>query len=132
MPDEMPQAQPSAAPPPSGPPASGQPSFGSSPVSQPVPNRGHEAAGLSRLGIIVKLMEETIPLLGAGTEPGKDLLKALSALVKHVPAGAVTPGVQQATLEKLIQANKQTGSQVATLRAMQGGGGAPPPQPQAA
>ena len=136
MPEIAPQAGNPAAPP--SPPgvapaaASGQPPFGSSPVSQPVPNRGHEAAGLSRLGVIVKLMEETIPLLGVGSEPGKDLVKALSSLAKHVPPGAVSPGIQQSTMEKLMLQQKQMAPQVAAMRAMQPGqpqpgAGAPPP-----
>lgn len=111
--------------------APGQPPFGSSPVSQPVPNRGHEAAGLSRLSVIIRLMEETIPLLGVGSEPGKDLVKALSNLAKHVPPGAVSSGIQQSTMERLMQQQKQMAPQIAAMRAMQPGQqqGTPPGAP---
>ena len=113
--------------------APGQPPMGSSPVSQPVPNKGREAAGLSRLSVIIKLMEETVPLLGVGSEPGKDLVKALSSLAKHVPPGAVTPGVQQSTMEKLMNQQKQMGPQIQQMRAAQAGQPpAPPGAPQAA
>ena len=132
MPDVPAQPGTPAAPPPGAGAPTGQPPFGSSPVSQPVPNRGHEAAGLSRLSVIIKLMEETIPLLGVGSEPGKDLVKALSNLAKHVPAGSVSPGIQQSTMEKLMAQQKQMAPQIAAMRAMQPGqaqpgAGAPPP-----
>ena len=78
-------------------------------------------------------MEETIPLLGVGSEPGQALLKALNSLAKHVPPGAVTPGVQQSTMERLLAQQKQMGPQIAAMRGGQGapqptpGGGMPPP-----
>ena len=117
--------------------APGQPPFGSSPATQPAANRGREAAGLSRLSVIIKLMEETIPLLGVGSEPGRDLVKALSNLAKHIPPGSVSPGVEQSTMQKLMAQQKQMAPQVAAMRAMQqpqqpqAGAGAPPSPPQA-
>ncbi len=109
----------------------GQPPFGSSPVSQPAADRGREAAGMSRLGVIVRLMEETVPLLGVGSEPGQAMLKALNSLAKHVPPGSVTPGVQQSTMQRLMQQQQQMGPQVAAMRAMgqQPGQPAQPGQP---
>ena len=71
-------------------------------------------------------MEETIPLLGVGSEPGQALLKALNSLAKHVPPGAVTPGVQQSTMERLLAQQKQMGPQIAAMR---GGQGGPQPMP---
>jgi len=146
MPDMPPPAMNPAAPPPGGagaPPTSpgvgggapGQPPFGSSPVSQPVPNRGQEAAGLSRLAVVVRLMEETVPLLGVGSEPGQAVLKALNSLAKHVPPGSVPPGVQTSTMQRLLSQQQQNAPQVAAMRAMQAGpqapagGGAPPAPP---
>lgn len=135
MPDVPAQPGMPAAPPPAQAgapgPASGQPSFGSSPVSQPVANKGHQAAGLSRLSVAVKVLEEALPLLGAATEPGQAVITALKSLSKHVPAGAVSPGVQQSTMEKLMLAQKQAGPQVAAMRGPQPQA-APPAQPAAA
>jgi len=76
-------------------------------------------------------MEETIPLLGVGSEPGKDLVKALSTLAKHVPPGSVSPGIQQSTMERLMQQQKQMAPQIAAMRAMQPGQqqGTPPGAP---
>lgn len=108
--------------------APGQPPFGSSPVTQPTPNRGHEAAGLSRLSIIVRLLEEAIPLLGAGSDPGKDAVKALGNLAKHIPPGSVTPGIEKSTMERLMQQQQQNAPQIAAMRAMQAGPQAGQPQ----
>ena len=128
-----------AMPPPSSPampPAQGQPPVGSSPATGPVPNKGQEAAGLAKLGLVLKMLESMVPQLGAATEAGKDVLKALTSLSKHVPPGAVSPGVEQTALQKLMANQRQQGPQVAAMRqAMaqpnQGGGTPPPPQPPA-
>jgi hypothetical protein len=91
-----------------------------------------EAAGLSRLAVVVRLLEQIVPLLGVASEPGKDVIKSLNTLAKHVPQGSVPPGVQQSTLQSLMQQNQQMQPQIAAIRAMQGGaqppgGGAMPP-----
>ena len=111
----------------------GQPPFGSSPVTAPTPNRGQEAAALSRMAVIVSLIEQTLPMVGSGTEPGRDLIKALGILAKHVPQGGVPQGIQNSTLQKLLSQGQQQAPQLAALRAMQGGaGGAASPSPPAA
>ena len=112
--------------------APGQPPHGSSPVSQPTANRGMEAAGLSMLSVIVRLLEKAVPMLGVGSEPGKDVLKALNSLARHVPAGSVSPGIQQSTMEQLMAQQKQMAPQISALRAMQGQQpGQPPTGPTA-
>ena len=115
----------------------GQPPVGSSPATSPVPNKGLEAAGLAKLGLIVRLLEQIVPLLGAGTEAGKDVLKCLTSLAKHIPPGAVSPGIEQSALQKLMLQQRQQGPQIANMRAAmaQPGGAAPsgpsaPPPPQ--
>lgn len=117
----------------------GQPPVGSSPATGPVPNKGQEAAGLAKLGLVVRLLESLVPSLGAGTEPGKDVLKALTSLSKHVPPGAVSPGVEQTSLMKLMMDQRQQAPQIAAMRASMAGGNpaanqgaAPPTPPQAA
>jgi len=80
-------------------------------------------------------MEETVPLLGVGSEPGQAVLKALNSLAKHVPPGSVPPGVQTSTMQRLLSQQQQNAPQVAAMRAMQAGpqapagGGAPPAPP---
>jgi hypothetical protein len=79
-----------------------------------------ESAGLSMLSVIVRLLEKVLPMLGVSSEPGKDVLKALNSLARHVPAGSVSPGVQQSTMEQLAAQQKQMAPQISALRAMPG------------
>ena len=106
--------------------APGQPPFGSSPVSQPTANRGQEAAGLSRLAVVVRLLEDILPMVGVGSTPGKDVLKALTSLSKHVPPDSVSPGVQASTMQRLLQQQQQASPQIAAMRAMTPAPAAPP------
>jgi hypothetical protein len=97
------------------------------------PNRGFEAAGLQKLGVLVKAMEELIPMFGAASEIGKDVLKALQSLAKHIPTGAVSPASQKNTLQDMMMKATQNGSMQQQLdkSRMQPPGGAPA-QPGAA
>ena len=116
----------------------GQPPVGSSPATGPVPNKGLEAAGMAKLGLVIRMLESIVPQLGAGTEAGKDVLKALTSLSKHVPPGAVSPGVEQTSLMKLMTDQRQQQPQIAAMRAAMAGnsqtpgaGASPPPEPPA-
>jgi hypothetical protein len=107
--------------PPGGQPA--QPPFGSTSATASTPNKGYEAAGLQKLGVVVKQLETMLPELGASSEAGKDVLKALNMLVKHVPAGAVTPAAQKNSLEAMQRNQVQNGQTMQALQAMRAGGG---------
>ncbi|MDE2021138.1 MAG: hypothetical protein KGJ13_12450 [Patescibacteria group bacterium] len=98
-------------------PPTGQPPVGSSPATAPVPNKGLEAAGMAKLSLIIRQMELIVPLLGAGTEAGRDVLKALTSLSKHVPPGAVSPGVEQSAMNQVQMKMKQQTPQLAQMRA---------------
>ena len=131
MPDDDPQAggSPPAAPVGAGT-APGQPPFGSSPTSVPTPNKGNEAAGAAQLGVIINLMAKALPMLGAHTEPGRVMMKAMTDLGKYVPPGAVSPGLTQTTIEQMLAKQRQAGPQIAAMRGGAPGGappGAPPP-----
>ena len=109
----------------------GQPPFGASPATTPNPNAGFKAQGKVRLGLIVRLMEMTLPDIGAGSEEGRDLLKALNTLAKHVPTGSAPQGVESAEMQRLMMKQKENGMQVAQMRqAGQAPQGAPSPEPQ--
>ncbi len=124
MPEDNPQSeQPGAAPVGAGT-QPGQPPFGSSPTSVPTPNRGNEASGIAQLGVVVNLMAKALPMLGAHTEPGRILMKAMTDLGKYVPPGAVSPGVTQTSMEQMLAKQRQMGPQIAAMR---GAPGAPPP-----
>lgn len=113
----------------------GQPAtpFGASPATQPTPNKGFEAAGLQRLGSVIKQLEELIPMFGAASDPGKACLDALNKLVKYVPAGSVTPASQRNNIEQMAMRNTQQNQQMQALKQQAAqGGAAPQPQSQAA
>lgn len=77
-------------------------------------------------------MEQLVPMLGAGSEPGKDVLKSLTMLTKHVAPGNQSKGVEDAALQRLQTQNRQQGPQAAQLRAAMASQGGGAPQPQAA
>src|SRR5882724_5062607 len=114
--------------------APGQPPqqpFGSTPATGSTPNKGFEAAGLQKLGVVVKQLESLLPEVGAGSDVGKAVLDALNKLVKFVPAGSVTPAAQKNSLESMQRNAAQNNQQMQALQAMRaGGGGGQPPQPQ--
>lgn len=114
---------PSPSPNPSAP--QGQPPVGSSPATGPVPNKGQEAAGMAKLGLAIRLLESIVPQLGAGTEAGRDVLKALTSLSKHLPPGAVSPGVEKTSLMNMMQSQRQQQPQIAAMRAAMAGGQSP-------
>jgi hypothetical protein len=106
-----------------------QPPFGSTPAAAATPNRGLEAAGLQKLGVIVKQLEQLVPELGTGSEPGQAVLKALNSLVKFVPAGSVTPAAQKNSIEaqqrNMAQNNQQMQAIAQMRQKMAQGGGQP-------
>jgi hypothetical protein len=111
-----------------------QPPFGQTPATGSTPNKGFEAAGLQKLGVVVKQLEGLVAELGSSSEPGQAVLKALSSLVKFVPAGSVTPAAQKNSIEAQQRTLSQNNQQMAALkqRAMQGQGGGAQQPPQGA
>jgi len=99
-----------------------QPPFGSSPATGPTPNHGFEAAGLQRLGVVIKQLEEVLPQLGAASEAGQAVVKALGLLTKHVPPGSVSPAAQKNSLEQAMRKAQQQNQQMAALKAQQAQG----------
>lgn len=97
----------------------GQPPSGPSPASHPTPNLGHQAAGVAKLAVIVKQMEETIPLIGATTEAGRALAEAMLKLAKHVPPGSVSGGMEQSAMQQAMMKARQQAPQIAAARAAQ-------------
>lgn len=55
-------------------------------------------------------------MVGAGSDMGKEVLKALNALVKLVPAGAVSPAAQKNNIEQMMMRNAQENSQMQALK----------------
>ena len=125
MPDTAPAAQPGQA---------QQPPFGASPATGPVPNKGYEAAALQRLGLMTKQLTDLLSMAGASSEVGRDILKVLSILTKHVPAGSVSPAAEKNNIERMAMQNAQNNQQMSALKAQAPAGQPPaaPAQPQAA
>ena len=109
-----------------------QPPFGQSAAAQPTPNRGYEAAGLQRLGLVIQQLQEILPQLGANSDPGQAVLKALSGLAKFVPPGSVTPAAQRQQLERMSQAQQQGNQQMQALQQQRASQQQPQQQPKAA
>jgi hypothetical protein len=101
--------------------------MGSSPATGPTPNKGFEAAGLQRLGLIIKQLEQLVPQFGSASEPGKDVLKALNMLAKHVPSGASTPGAERTNIDRMSMQNTQNNHAMQQMRQQQAAGGGQQP-----
>ena len=100
--------------------------MGSSPATGPTPNKGFEAAGLQRLGLVIKQLEQLVPMAGTTSELGKDVLDALRKLSKHVPSGSVTPAAEKNMLQQTMMRNTQGNQQMQALKQAQAGGAEQP------
>jgi hypothetical protein len=100
--------------------------FGASPASGPTPNQGYEAQALQQLGVVVKQLEQLVPMVGASSELGAAVLKMLPQLAKFTPPGAVTPAGERNVLEGAMLQNARQGPLLAQIRqSMAGGPGGP-------
>ena len=100
-------------------PGAASPPMGSSPATQPTANRGYEAAAQQGLAVLVKGLEQLLPLYGAGSEEGKDVLSALKTLSKHVPPGSVSPAARRNELDKQQIANTQNAQLMQRMQSQQ-------------
>lgn len=84
--------------------------------------------------MVVKQLEQIVPMVGAGSPIGEAVLKALQSLAKHVPPGAVPPGVEQSTMQQAMQRQRQNATLMAAMQAAraQGNQGNQQQPPQAA
>lgn len=106
-----------------------KPPFGSSPSVTPTHNAGLEVAGMQRLGVVIRLLTETLPMVGATSEVGGSVLDAIKTLSKHVRPGAVTPAAEANQLQKAQFQNAQNSQMLARLRQPMPGGGTGGGQP---
>lgn len=73
--------------------------------------------------------------LGAGSEIGRDVMKCVNSLSKHVPPGSQSPGVENNAMMQMQREHMQQSPAAAILAARGGGAAAQQqqqPQPQAA
>jgi len=105
---------------------------GPSPASAPSPNRGIEAAALAKLAVHATAIQQLMMAFPIGSDISRDLREAVNKLAKHVPQGAVSPGMQMTEAQKMLMQQRQMAPQNAAAQASQMGGGvpaAPPPPP---
>lgn len=81
-------------------------------------------AGIQGLGLVVRGLEKLIPLFGASTPEGQDVVKALTMLARHVPPGAVTPAAERNSLQQMALQNQQRAAMMQKLQAAQAQGAA--------
>lgn len=62
-----------------------------SPASQPMQPQGLEQMAAVKVNQIIKVLEQTLPAFGSGSEQGAGILKALQALNKAFPASESEP-----------------------------------------
>ena len=98
-------------------------------ATMPTPNRGLQANGLALISAAVKVLLRALQVLGPETEPGKDALKAVTALSKHIPPGSTSPGIENNSFQQLQQQQRQDAPMLNVMRAQSGGAA---PQPKAA
>ena len=97
----------------------------------PTPNKGMEAAGMQKLGSVIKQLADLLPMVGPTSELGEAVMKALQGLSKHVPPGAVTPASEANNIQNMALKNAQNQQMLQSMKpgAGAGGGQAPPQMP---
>lgn len=89
---------------------------------------------MQRVGVVLNALAEVLPMAGPATDIGKAISKAIDALAKVVPPGAVSPAGQKNQLDQMQAKNQQNQGMMKQMQAGAGGGapggapggGAPP------
>lgn len=87
---------------------------------------------MQRLGLVVQQLQEIVPQVGAGSDVGQAVLKALTSLSKFVPPGSVTPAGQKQQIEQMQMRQAQTNQQMQMLQQQRAAQGQGQPQAKAA
>lgn len=127
MPDPVQPATAGAAPPNpgaagAGGPQSGAAPMGSSPATGPTANRGYEVAAKQGMGVIMQGLERLLPMVGAASDMGKDILAMLKTASKHVQPGEVTPAAAKNEMDKAQFGNAQNMAMMQRMRQQQAQG----------
>jgi hypothetical protein len=94
----------------------GSPQLGSSPATGPTPNVGDHVRGNALIGAALNAMAMAVPLVGAQSEIGQELLSAMQRIGKKMPPGATSPGGEGNALDALRARQQQTGPMMAALQ----------------
>ena len=103
-------------------------------MTGPTPNKGYEANAIQRVSLLVKQMAEILPQIGATSDLGQALMKAMQGLSKHFTPGTSSNAAEKNAIEKMAITNQQNGQMQQQLKQAMGPQGAapPPPMPKAA
>jgi hypothetical protein len=71
------------------------------------------------MGVVMQALERLLPMVGAGSDMGKDILSMLKMASKHVQPGEVTPAAAKNEMDKAQLANTQNMAQMQRMRAQQ-------------
>ena len=96
--------------------------MGAGPLSVPSGNPGASANGLAKLREAVKIMQDALGSLPAGSDPWKAVVNAISSLGKHVSPSDEIPGHDKTVLQGLMR----NAGQNQALQQVQKSMGAPP------
>jgi hypothetical protein len=89
-----------------------------------------QAQGLAKLSVVVRQLEQLLPVFGAGSEAGKAVLESLNKLSKHVQPGSVSTGLEQSALSELQNKLRQGAAMQAAGKAAAPASQAPGMAPQ--
>ena len=70
-------------------------------------------------------------MVGATSELGQALMKAMTSLAKHVPPGSTSNAAEKNSIEKMAMQNQQNGAIQQQMKPGQPGAAPPPSMPQA-
>ena len=90
-----------------------------SPMSTPEPKLGNKEGALVNIGIVIDMLEQSIPAFGADSEEGRVVMDTISKLNKMLGGRkAKTNELQQAEIMQLMQTLPQAGGATPEGRAM--------------
>ena len=90
-----------------------------SPMSTPEPKLGNKEGALVNIGIVIDMLEQSLPAFGSDSEQGKIVMDTISKLNKMLGGRkAQTNELQQAEIMQLMQTLPQAGGATPEGRAM--------------
>ena len=80
---------------------------------------------MQKIAMAMKSLEPVLQMVGAGSEIGKEVLKALGVLAKVAPPGSVSPEGQKNEAQNSLMAALKNAAMMAQMKKQGLGGGAP-------
>lgn len=102
--------------------------MGVSPVTQATPNKGYAAAAKQRVGMLLKMAVDALPMAESDPELGKALQKVIETLAKVAGPGSSSPAAERNEIDRMAMKNAQNAQTMQQMKPSAAGGqGAPPP-----